>query len=75
MNKIQLFVFYIRLRLATRKAVELNRIDGKRYLVINIQGRPRVIAQKDLRKLIRQHVFVKGTTIEDIRQRALFITK
>lgn len=75
MNTIQRIIFLFRARLAVRKAVRLNRADGRRYMVLNIQGRPRLIAQQNVRTLIRRHVFRKGITIADIRRRALFITK
>lgn len=74
MNFFQRLIFSIRTRRAIKDAVALSKA-GKRYLVLNVKGRPQVIAQTTIRTLIRQHVFRKGTTLNDIRRKALFITK
>lgn len=63
------------MRKAIRRATNLSKADGKRYMVLNIQGKPHVIPQAKVRALIKRHVFRKGTTIDDIRRKALFITK
>ena len=75
MNFFQRLIFSIRTRWAIKDAVALSKGSGKRYLVLNVKGRPQVIAQTTIRTLIRQHLFRKGTTLNDIRRKALFITK
>lgn len=75
MNIIQRYIFAWRARKAIKQAALLSSMDGCRYMVLNIQGRPRAIAQANVKALIKRHVFPKGTTIDDLRRKALFITK
>lgn len=75
MNIIQRYIFAYRVRKTIKQANELRNMDGKRYMVLYIKGRPRVIAQANVKALIKRHVFPKGTSIDDIRRKALFITK
>lgn len=74
-KRIRLYIFAWQTRRAIKKAIHYSQLDGRRYMVLNIQGRPRVIAQANVKALIKRHTFRKGMTIDDIRRRALFITR
>ena len=68
-------IFAWRFRRAVHKADRMNRLTRLKFLVILLNGKLEVIAKQDARRLIRQHYFKKGTRIEDIEQRALYVTK
>ncbi|MBR1463460.1 MAG: hypothetical protein IJ604_08845 [Prevotella sp.] len=72
---IQRLVFAWRFRCAVRRADRLHRLMRLKFIVIVIGGKLQVISKQDCRRLIRQHYFKKGTRIEDIERRALYITK
>jgi hypothetical protein len=53
----------------------MHRLQRMKFLVILLNGKLQVVAKQDCRRLIRQRYFKKGTRIEDIEKRALYITK
>ncbi len=64
-----------RLGAAIDTANEWHNRTGYRYYVINIGGRLRVVAKKDIKALIARRVgFRRGVKIADIEKRALYIT-
>lgn len=67
-------VFLYKRKKAIAKAQELQALDGKRYLVLNIGGRPTVVSKQRLKQLIAQGQFAKGVTIDTLENKALFIT-
>lgn len=60
---------------AVRRAVELHGLDGRKYLVINDNYTPRVVAKSQLRKMLAQRCFKKGVKMSDLENSALFITR
>ncbi len=68
-------IFGWRYKHAVRKAVEFQRLTGRKQFVIMYDGKPVVVSKKKIRNLVSTHYFRKGTTVQDIERRALFITK
>lgn len=64
-----------RVKRAIRKAVELASGSGRKHLVIMSHGRPIVVTKQKLKKLIDTRYFKKGTTIQGLEKKALFITR
>ena len=44
-------------------------------MVLLINGKLKVASKKNLRRMIHEHKFVKGTKITDIENKALYITQ
>lgn len=63
-----------RYKRAVRKANRLSEMFGMKYLVINLNGRLKVVPKQTIRRLVRQHRFRKGVKVSDIEKRALYIT-
>lgn len=72
---IKRLIFAWRFKRAVRKADRLHRLMRLKFFVIVLNGKLQVIAKQDARRLLRQRYFRKGTRIEDIEKRALYITK
>lgn len=72
---IKRLIFAWRFKRAVRKADRLHRLMRLKFFVIVLNGKLQVIAKQDVRRLLRQRYFRKGTRIEDIEKRALYITK
>ncbi len=72
---IKKLIFAWKYRRAIRKAKKLAELTGLRYFVIYLNGGLKVVPKKTIKELIQKRRFKKGTTIEDIEKRALFITK
>lgn len=63
-----------RYKRAVRKANRLSEMFGMKYLVINLNGRLKVVPKQAIRRLVRQHRFRKGVRVSDIEKRAFYIT-
>ena len=72
---IKRLIFAWRYKRAVKEAVRLSGLTGRRYLVINLNGKLWVLPKKSVRMLVATHRFKKGVTMQDIEQRALFVTK
>lgn len=72
---IKRLIFAWQFKKAVRKADSMRRLTRMKYLVLMLNGKLKVIAKQDCRRLIRQKVLKKGTRIEDIEKRALYTTK
>lgn len=72
---IKRLIFAWQFKQAVRKADRMRRLTRMKYLVLMLNGKLKVVAKQDCRRLIRQRYFKKGTRIEDIEKRALYITK
>lgn len=55
-------------------AKELSQASKRKYLVLLVAGVPKVYSKQELKKMIVQHRFRKGTTIQDLEKRAILIT-
>jgi len=67
-------LFYWSYKRAVRKANNLKKITKYAYLVIKYKGRLKVIARKDLKKMVELNVFGKHRTIRDIEKIAIYRT-
>ena len=63
-----------RIRRAIRLARELSDVSKRKYLVLLVAGVPKVFSKQELKKMIAQRKFRKGTTIQDLEKRAILIT-
>lgn len=63
-----------RIRRAIRLARELSEVSKRKYLVLLVAGVPKVFSKQELKKMIAQRKFRKGTTIQDLEKRAILIT-
>lgn len=71
---IKRLIFAYRYRKAVRRAVKFRKLTGRRYFVIMLSGKPVAVSKKAVRHLIATHRFRPGTKMQDIENRALFIT-
>lgn len=63
-----------RIKRAIRLAEELSRVSKRRYLALMVAGIPKVYSKQELKKMIIQRKFRKGTTIQDLEKKAILIT-
>ena len=68
-------IFGWRYKKAIKKAVETQRLTGRKQFVVMYEGKPIVVSKKNIRTLVATHYFKKGTTVQDIEKKALFVTK
>jgi len=76
-NMLQLIkdlIFGFRFKRAVKKADRFHHITHRKYMVLVINKRLEVISKQDLKKFIAHGVFRKGTTIDQIEAKALYIT-
>lgn len=75
MKLIRRIIFQWRKYLAIKAAIRAHEADGRKYLVIILEGKPTVVSKGELKKWKARGVFKKGVTVQDIEKRALFISK
>lgn len=63
-----------RIKRAVKLAGQLSKVSKRKYLVLMVAGVPRVYSKQDLKRMIAQRKFRKGTTIRDLEKRAILIT-
>ena len=68
------FILNYRSKRAIRLADELSKASRRKYLVLLVAGVPKVFSKQELKKMIAQRKFRKGTTIQDLEKRAILIT-
>lgn len=68
---IGILIFKIRLRLAIKEAKDNARLFNRRFMVIELDGRPRVFSKRQLKEALARGYFKKGTTIQRLEQIAL----
>ena len=68
------FILNHRIKRAIRLADELSKASRRKYLVLLVAGVPKVFSKQELKKMIAQRKFRKGTTIQDLEKRAILIT-
>ena len=64
-----------RYKRAVREAVKLQKLTGRKYFVLVLNRKYKVVAKKDIRTMVATRQFRKGVKVEDIEKRALFVTK
>lgn len=67
-------ILNFRIRRAIRLAKELSQASKRKYLVLLVAGVPKVYSKQELKKMIAQRKFRKGTTIQELEKRAILIT-
>ena len=67
------WLFDWRLKRAIRKADRSARTYRRKYIVIVFDGRPVCVSSQGIKKLIKQHRFMRGVTYDTILQRAAYI--
>lgn len=73
-RKIRKSLFDLKLRKKIKKANQLAQLTGYRYFVIRLKGKMRVVRKQNLKALIRRGKFKTGVTIQDIENKALYVT-
>lgn len=68
------FILNYRIKRAIRLADELSKASRRKYLVLLVAGVPKVFSKQELKKMIAQRKFRKGTTMQDLEKRAILIT-
>ena len=68
------FILNYRIKRAIRLADELSKASRRKYLVLLVAGVPKVFSKQELKKMIAQRKFRKGTTIQDLEKRSILIT-
>ena len=61
--------------IAIKTAIRAHEADGRKYYVLNLEGKPTVVAKSELRKWKARGAFKKGVKIQDFDKVALFISK
>ena len=64
-----------RYKRAVNEAIERQKLTGRKQFVVVVNGKLRVVAKKDLRRMVDTRMFKKGVKIQDIEKKALFVTK
>lgn len=64
-----------RYKRAVRKAKKYAALFNMTYFVILYKGKLEVIPKKNLKRLVLQRKFKRGTTIQDIEKIALYVAK
>ena len=75
MKKYRSWLLNKRIKAAIQQAQENCRLTGRKHLVMMYKDKPIVVSRQRLKKLISTRKFKKGTTIKDLENKALFITK
>lgn len=60
---------------AIKAAIMAHEADGRKYYVLNLEGKPTVVTKSELRKWMKRGAFKKGVKIQDFDKVALFISK
>lgn len=68
------FILNYRIRRAVKLADELSKASRRKYIVLLVAGVPKVYSKQDLKQIIAQRKFRKGTTIQDLEKKAILIT-
>lgn len=72
---IKRMIFAWRYKRAVARACKYARLSGRKYYVLYMDGKLKVVPKRNICELIRRHRFRKGTAIRNIENMALFITK
>lgn len=74
-KKLRRVVWAVRYKRAVREARKMSGVFGMTYFVIMLNGRLKVVPKATLKALVRRGRFKRGTTIQDIEKRALYIAR
>lgn len=68
-------IWAARYKKAVRKAKKMADLFDMTYFVLLMDGKLKVVPKKTIKDLISRRRFKRGTTIQDIEKRALFVAK
>ena len=72
---IKRMIFAWRYKRAVARACKYAKLYGRKYYVLYMGGKLKVVPKRNICELIHRYRFRNGTTIRDIEKMALFITK
>ena len=72
---IKRMIFAWRYKRAVARACKYAKLYGRKYYVLYMGGKLKVVPKRNICELIHRHRFRKGTTNRDKDKIALFITK
>lgn len=75
MKIIKRIIWQWRKYIAIKTAIRAHEADGRKYLVIVLEGKPTVVSKGELRKWKARGAFKKGVKVQDFEKVALFVTK
>ncbi len=67
-------IFGFRFKRAVKKADSLHHVTHRKYMVLVINRKLEVLSKRELKTFIAHGIFRRGTTIQDIEQKALYVT-
>lgn len=67
-------IFGFRFKRAVKKADRLHHLTHRKYMVLVINKHLEVLSKQELRKFVANGIFRKGTTVQNIEQKALYVT-
>lgn len=67
-------IFGFRFKRAVKKADRLHHLTHRKYMVLVINHKLEVLSKQELRKFVANGIFRKGTTVQNIEQKALYVT-
>lgn len=73
---------YIKRKLLERRVVKLidkanqrQKLTGYKYMVIMWEGKPVIVKKQEIKRMIANGYFRKGTTIQELERNAIYITR
>lgn len=75
MRFIRRIIFQWQKFLAIKAAIRAHEADGRKYLVIVLEGKPTVVTKGEIRKWKARGALRKGVRVQDFEKVALFVTK
>ena len=71
---IKELIFGFRFKRAVKKADKFHHITHRKYMVLVFNKKLMVVSKHEIRLLVANGAFRKGTTVQDIEKKALYIT-
>ena len=75
MRFIRRIIFQWQKYFAIKAAIRAHEADGRKYLVIVLEGKPTVVTKGESRKWKARGALRKGVKVQDFEKVALFVTK
>ena len=67
-------IFAFRFKRAVKKADRFQHLTHRKYMVLVINRKLEVLSKQEIRKFVAKGIFRKGTTVQDIEHKALYVT-
>ena len=71
---IKQLIFAVRFKRAVKKADRFHHITHRKYMVLVINKKLEVLSKQEIKKFVVNGIFRKGTTVDQIEAKALYIT-